>query len=359
MGRRRSRRRKSKGSGRRRVLTALGGGITDIGAVSLLTESGAFSSLTASRSTNIDVAADEWNALVGLDVTQTVTKNQQQQLVSIQNNTGETITITLSLTDCSQGTLSDADESGCSVTQTIAQDVIKSVDIQADKAETIPFTITATSGTFSFEATRETTAQTGNSGSGPTADAGGPYTVDETNSIELDGTGSTGSSLSYSWAITDGGGSLDDATTSTPIYNAPPVEKDTTVTAELTVTDNKGQTDTETVTISVTDTGQPDPGALPTVDTLTVTKTGNKNQTFAVQADVSDSDGDLQEVVVTATWTQNSSQEYTNTIPVSGSSDSISDTTSQLKNKKEYRIEVTVYDANGGSSTESTTRTTD
>lgn len=353
MGRRRSRRRKSGAVSRRKVLTVIGSGITAIGATSLLTESSAFTSLTASRPTSISVAGDESNALVGLNVSSPVKKKNQEELVVIQNNTGETIDVTVSLDDCSQGTLFDLDGSGCSVNLTIEPGISKSVDIEADVADTIPFTISATSSGFSFETTRETTAEAGNSGNGTVADAGGPYSVKEANSIELDGAQSTGNNLSYSWSIIDGDGSLDDELTSTPIYTAPSVQNDTSVTVELTVTDNQGQTDTDTVTISVRKTGSP-----PNIDSLTITTTGNQNRAFNIQADVSDLDGDLDTVTITATRTQNNNEDYNNTLSVSGSTDSISDTTGQLGNNKEYRIEITVSDKNEASDTESRTQST-
>lgn len=340
----------SRGLSRRSVLFTLGSGSIFAGGVLLSREYLAFSSVTAPREVSVDVA-DDPNAIIGLNINSPVTKNAREELVDIENNTEETIDVTVSLDDCSQGTLYDSDESGCSVTLSIAPGAIKSVDIEATVAETLPFTISATSPDLSFEAPRETTAEPGTTG--PTADAGGPYTVDETRSVELDGTASTGTSLTYSWTITDSPGSLDDASTSTPVYNAPSVQQNTTVTVELTITDNQGQSDTDTATITVNNVGSP-----PTIDTLTITKTGGQNRMFDIQADVSDPDGDLDRVMVTATNTQSTQTDYSNTVTVSGSSDSISDTTAQLPNNTEYRIDVTVYDTNDATDTESQIKTT-
>ncbi len=97
----------------------------------------------------------------------------------------------------------------------------------------------------------------------PTADAGGPYTVDEGSTVALDGTGSSdpdGTIESYSWEITDGPGSLEDAGTAEPTYAAPDdVDEDTEVTVELTVTDDAGATDTATATVTVGDLPTPFP----------------------------------------------------------------------------------------------------
>jgi len=305
-----------------------------------------FSNVTAGRGVSIETA-DDANALLGLTVSDPVKKNNREPLVDIENNTGETISVTVSLDDCTQSkTLYDSDESGCSVNLTIDPGLIKTVDIKADVAETIPFTITASSSDLSFEATRETTAQTGSTG--PNADAGGPYSVDETNSTELDGTGSSGTSLSYSWTITDGGGSLDDASTATPVYNAPSVDSDTVVTVELTVTDNQGTTDTDTASITVNDIGEP-----PSIDSLTVTRNGSK---FDIDVGASDADGNLDRVEIVATRTKNGKKDYEETIDVSGSSAQVTDTTTRLKKNREYRIEVTVYDGAGASDTETQTK---
>lgn len=337
--------------GKKQVTRRAALGLMAGGGLLAATETLGFSNVTAGRGVSVSTASDP-NALIGLTVSDPVQKNNREPLVDIENNTTETIAVTVSLDDCTQGTLYDSDGSGCSVSLSIAPGVIKTVDIQADVAEIIPFTISANSSELSFEATRETTAETGDTG-GPTAEAGGPYSVDETNSRELDGTGSSGSNLSYSWTITDGGGSLDDATTATPVYNAPSVQSDTTVTVELTVTDSQGASDTDTASITVSDVGSP-----PSVDSLTVTKTGSDARTFAIDADVSDQDGNLDRVEIAVVGTKNGKTEYSNTLSVSGSSDSISDTTTQLGNRKEYRIEVTVYDTSGASDTETRTRTT-
>jgi hypothetical protein len=217
--------------------------------------------------------------------------------------------------------------------------------------------------TDSQVATGSATAVDDFGGGGPRANAGGPYTVDEGETVILDGSDSStsqGNIRDYSWQILDGPGSLSGAGTVDPTYNAPSnVDSDTAVSIELTVTDNKGNSDTDTATITVSDTGTAD---TPAVDSLSVTTTGNKNQELEITANVSDptSDGDeLQNVTIEVVRTKNSKVDYSTTIAVSGDNATISDVTEQLKNKKEYRVEVTVYDTDGDSGSANQTQTTE
>lgn len=340
--------------GRRRVLTALGGGLVGAGVLANASGSDAFSTLSAPRGTNVSVAGDESNAVVGLDVNSPVKKNSRENLVTVVNNADDDLTVTVSLNDCNQGTLYGPDGgSGCTVTFPVVVGDARTVDIEATvKDATVAFDITASSSNFSLEATRETEAVAGNTDA-PTADAGGPYEVDEGQSITLDGTNSANAD-SYAWEITDGPGSLTDAQTATPEYHAPEVQQDTEATVELTATNNKGVSDSDQATITINDT----PSSPPSIDALTVTKTGTKNRSFRVDADVSDDDGDLDRVEITATRTQNGNVEYQNTVDVSGTTDSVSDTTGELGNKKEYEIRIEVFDLVGQSDLEVVTRTT-
>lgn len=108
-------------------------------------------------------------------------------------------------------------------------------------------------GTASWNATNDFP----NNAGGPVADAGGPYSVFEGNSIELDGSDSTtsgGSIVSYDWNITSGNGSLSSTSGEQVTYNAPSdVQSDITVLVELEVTDDNGDKDTDTAEITVKD----------------------------------------------------------------------------------------------------------
>ena len=93
----------------------------------------------------------------------------------------------------------------------------------------------------------------------PTADPGGPYTVDEGSTVVLDGTGSTdadGTIVAYEWAPAD---NLDDSTLAQPTFTG---VDDDVVTMTLNVTDDDGATDTATTTVTVNN-------AAPTVESGT------------------------------------------------------------------------------------------
>jgi len=91
----------------------------------------------------------------------------------------------------------------------------------------------------------------------PRADAGGPYTVREGETVELDGSGShdpDGEIVRYLWRIAEdptGTSSLTGADSVTPIFHAPRVESKTGVVVELIVTDDDGATGIDTVTITI------------------------------------------------------------------------------------------------------------
>src|ERR671923_1953606 len=89
----------------------------------------------------------------------------------------------------------------------------------------------------------------------PTANAGSDQTVNEGDTVALDGSASTdtdGTIASYSWTQTAGTAvTLSDASSATPSFTAPDVDSTDTLTFELTVDDGNGHTATDTVNIDV------------------------------------------------------------------------------------------------------------
>lgn len=141
--------------------TALG--LIGAGSMLSVSRSRSFSQFVAGREANVTIAHDA-DAIVGLLVTDTVKRNDRESLLDIENRTGDAVDFTVSLDDCTQGTLYGPNGAGCSVGSTLATGASKTIQIEASvKDTTVPFTIVGTAPGFRFEATRETTAVSGNS----------------------------------------------------------------------------------------------------------------------------------------------------------------------------------------------------
>ena len=91
----------------------------------------------------------------------------------------------------------------------------------------------------------------------PSANAGNDQTVAEKQLVELDGSASSdsdGNITSYSWQQVDSSGyaiSLSDANSTEPSFTTPEVAADTSLTFQLTVTDNDGNQDSDTVVTNI------------------------------------------------------------------------------------------------------------
>lgn len=89
----------------------------------------------------------------------------------------------------------------------------------------------------------------------PIARAGADQTVNENTLVNLDGSASTGSGLTFAWTKTAGPTiNLNNANTAQPTFMAPLVNEDTVVRLKLTVTDSRSRTAEDEVAITVRNT---------------------------------------------------------------------------------------------------------
>jgi type VI secretion system Hcp family effector len=136
----------------------------------------------------------------------------------------------------------------------------------------------------------------------PIADAGGPYSVGDGQSVTLDGTGSfdpdqDADTLTYEWDLdgdgvfgeTGAGATRGDETGATPDFSAAGLFGPQTLTVSLRVTDATGKTDTDTATITIVDITPPEtiilsgPPTLTNQTSATFTFTGTDQGTPADQ----------------------------------------------------------------------------
>lgn len=94
----------------------------------------------------------------------------------------------------------------------------------------------------------------------PVANAGGPYSVGEGQSLTLSGAGSTGTGLTYAWDLdgdgvygeTGAGATRGSETGVSPVFSAAGLDGNGSYTVGLRVTDSAGQTSTAAVAITIT-----------------------------------------------------------------------------------------------------------
>jgi hypothetical protein len=137
------------------------GGALLLGGASL-SSTRAFTTARGTRGTAVNVASPE-NAILGLTGQGPVQKNQREPMLLVTNNASDTISVTVTLQDCSQGTLYDNNGgSGCSVTFSLASGNSDAVDISASVVGTIAYTVQSTSASMNIQTTGEVTAEAGN-----------------------------------------------------------------------------------------------------------------------------------------------------------------------------------------------------
>jgi PGF-pre-PGF domain-containing protein len=178
----------------------------------------------------------------------------------------------------------------------------------------------------------------------PTADAGLDQTVDERDSVTLNGTTSSDpddDSLSYSWFQTGGTSvTLNDSSIATPSFTAPEVQTSEVITFELSVSDPDGASDTETVSIAVEPVNDPptaNAGSDQAIDEgSSVTLDGTAS---------SDPDGDS----LSHSWSQIGGQSVSLSGP---DTETASFTAPDVDTTETLTFELTVSDGNSGTNTD-------
>ncbi|HMJ76080.1 MAG TPA: PKD domain-containing protein, partial [Iamia sp.] len=165
-------------------------------------------------------------------------------------NAGDTVTL-----DGTGSSDADSDELDYSWVQTAGP----AVTLTGATTDSPTFTAPTGPATLTFELTvddgteTDTDSVTITVNGIPTADAGPDQTVDQGDTVTLDGTGSSdpdSDTLTYGWVQTGGTTvTLSDDTAAQPTFTAP--TGPATLTFELTVTDPGGESDTDTVVITV------------------------------------------------------------------------------------------------------------
>ncbi len=181
--------------------------------------------------------------------------------------------------------------SGTSVTLTNASTASPRFTAPLVSSDTsLRFTLTVSDGDLSAsDGVTVTVQDTTEPNRRPVADAGANQTVDEGDTVSLNGTGSSdpeGDTLSYAWSQTSGTTvTLTGGSTSSPTFTAPQVTADTSLVFTLTVSDGDLSA-TDTVTVAVQDMSPAnrrpvaDAGADQTVDegsTVTLDGTGSSD----------------------------------------------------------------------------------
>lgn len=185
----------------------------------------------------------------------------------------------------------------------------------------------------------------------PTADAGPDQTVPPEENVNFDASASSdadGSIAGYEWDF-DNDGVFEGSGETPTLTGGYATTGDKIVT--LRVTDNDGLTDTDTMTVSVGN-----GGGVPSITTFSGLVADKQNDEFSIQTlSVSDSDSNLDRVEIEVTRSGNTNVIASDTVPVTGDSDSISPTltTAQdVKQNEAFDITVTVFDADGQSATQ-------
>ena len=180
----------------------------------------------------------------------------------------------------------------------------------------------------------------------PTASAGNDRSAYEGTTVELDGTASSdsdGSIASYSWQQVDSSGytaTLIDADSATPSFTVPEVAADTSLSFQLTVTDDRGKTSAATVAVVALDNTAPQANAGVDQDIY-------EGQSATLDASAS---SDAENNIITYLWQQTAGPEVSITNADSGIA---SFTAPAVEADTNLSFELTVTDAGNVSATDS------
>ena len=181
-------------------------------------------------------------------------------------NEGATSTITLSATDVDSSDLLNFSATGLPAFATLTNSGNRSASLTLapnySAAGSYPITVTITdNGTPLLSASETFTLTVVNVNAPPTANAGPDKNANGGTAVSLPGSGSDldGTISSYAWSQVNGSAvTLSGATTATASFTAPAVTRTTTLTFQLTVTDNGGAKGSDQVVVTVVPTGKPD-----------------------------------------------------------------------------------------------------
>ena len=272
-----------------RTLTVVAVGLILLGVGALVGPTFGFSTIAGERGTTVETAESS-NALLSIEETGETPDDQNDAVVvEITNNASQNFesleveaTIddeALEISDEFDADLNQGDTTGLELTCSGNGDGVATIQIDSDAyGSTLTIEGVSFSHTFAYSC----------GDGGVTADAGGPYSVYEGSTVQLDGTGSntqTGN-LDYSWQIIQGEGSLEDDNTARPTYTAPDeIDSGTDVIVALTVTNNQGESSTDTATITIRNDGE-------LIADFTAERSGQSDN---VDLDASSSSGEIME----------------------------------------------------------------
>jgi hypothetical protein len=152
---------RSRGRGETRYTRRAAIGLIAGGVLLGVDTSGAFDQIETRRP--FGIAVDNATALVGIADLGPVKKNSQDPMVTITNNTADTVSYTVTLDNCPAGTLFGPNGAiGCTVTFSLAGGNSGTVDLTASATGEIDYTVNATSPVLSIQTTGSVTAKAGN-----------------------------------------------------------------------------------------------------------------------------------------------------------------------------------------------------